>query len=110
MLSRTRAGGARHVIELAQAFERAAEFDILHCHVDYLAFPFGRLVRTPALHTLHGRLDLRHLMHWYAQFLEPPLISISDSQRAPLAALASTGWPPCATACPSTGPNPSASP
>ncbi len=78
---------APHVIELAQAFERAAEFDILHCHVDYLAFPFGRLVRTPALHTLHGRLDLRHLMQVFAQFPEAPLISISDSQRAPLAAL-----------------------
>src|SRR5437016_7554548 len=28
---------ALHVIELAQAFERSGDFDILHCHVDYLA-------------------------------------------------------------------------
>ena len=46
-----------HIVELAQVFQRAADFDVIHCHVDYLAFPFGRLVRTPTLHTLHGRLD-----------------------------------------------------
>jgi hypothetical protein len=28
------------------------EFDLLHCHVDYLAFPFARLVRTPTLYQL----------------------------------------------------------
>jgi len=78
---------ALHVIELAQAFERADDFDILHCHVDYLAFPFGRLVHTPAVHTVHGRLDLRHLVHLFAQFPEAPLVSISDSQRRPLASL-----------------------
>ena len=78
---------ALHVIELAQAFERAAEFDILHCHVDYLAFPFARLVRTPAVHTLHGRLDLPHLVPLFARFPEAPLISISASQRRPLASL-----------------------
>jgi glycosyltransferase involved in cell wall biosynthesis len=78
---------ALHTIELAQAFERADEFDVVHCHVDYLAFPYARLVRTPVVHTLHGRLDLRHLLHLFGQFREAPLVSISDSQRAPLRSL-----------------------
>src|SRR5262249_17390806 len=78
---------ALHMIELAQAFERTRDFDILHCHVDYLAFPFARLARTPTVHTLHGRLDLRHLVHLFGQFPEAPLVSISDSQRRPLASL-----------------------
>ena len=78
---------ALHTIELAQAFERAEQFDVIHCHVDYLAFPYARLVQTPVLHTLHGRLDLRHLFHLFAQFPEAPLVSISDAQRAPLRAL-----------------------
>jgi glycosyltransferase involved in cell wall biosynthesis len=78
---------ALHTIELAQAFERAQEFDVVHCHVDYLAFPYARLVRTPVVHTLHGRLDLRHLLHLFAQFAEAPLVSISDSQREPLRSL-----------------------
>jgi glycosyltransferase involved in cell wall biosynthesis len=82
---------ALHTIELAQAFERAASFDVIHCHVDYLAFPYGRLVDTPVVHTLHGRLDLRHLVHLFAQFPEAPLVSISDAQREPLRAL-SLSW------------------
>ena len=31
-----------HVIQLAQVSERADEFDLIHCHVDYLAFPVSR--------------------------------------------------------------------
>jgi glycosyltransferase involved in cell wall biosynthesis len=73
-----------HVIELARVFERADEFDVIHCHVDYLAFPFGRLVRTPTLHTLHGRLDLPHLVPVFREFRDVPLVSISQAQRAPL--------------------------
>src|SRR5262249_28796051 len=76
-----------HVVELAQVFERAGDFDIIHCHVDYLAFPFGRLVRTPTLHTMHGRLDLPYLMPVFRQFGDVPVVSISDAQRAPLRAL-----------------------
>ena len=40
----TRDPVAPHVVELSQVFERAHEFDLIHCHVDYLAFPFTRLV------------------------------------------------------------------
>jgi glycosyltransferase involved in cell wall biosynthesis len=57
---------------------------VIHCHVDYLAFPFGRLVRTPVLHTLHGRLDLPHLTRVFRQFSDVPIVSISHAQRAPL--------------------------
>jgi glycosyltransferase involved in cell wall biosynthesis len=78
---------ALHMLGLVQAFERAAEFDLLHCHVDYLAFPFARLVRTPTVHTLHGRLDLPHLLALYRHFRDLPLVSISHAQRAPLDAL-----------------------
>jgi glycosyltransferase involved in cell wall biosynthesis len=75
---------AAHVLELAQVFERAREFDVIHCHVDYLAFPFARLVSTPTVHTLHGRLDLPHLRPLFAYFDDVPLVSISQAQRAPL--------------------------
>jgi glycosyltransferase involved in cell wall biosynthesis len=76
-----------HVLGLAMAFERAAEFDLIHCHVDYLALPFGRLVRTPTVHTLHGRLDLPHLTPLFRHFRDVPLVSISHAQRAPLGRL-----------------------
>ncbi len=73
-----------HVLQLAQAFERAGDFDVIHCHVDFPAFPFGRLVPTPTLHTLHGRLDLPRLLPLFRHFHDLPLVSISDAQRAPL--------------------------
>ena len=75
---------ALHTLELAQAFVRAHDFDVVHCHVDYLAFPYGRLISTPVVHTLHGRLDLRPLIHVLAELRDVPLVSISDSQRGPL--------------------------
>jgi len=78
---------ALHTLELAQAFSRADDFDVVHCHVDYLAFPYGRLVSTPVVHTLHGRLDLRPLIHVLTELREVPLVSISESQREPLAGL-----------------------
>ncbi|HXG05343.1 MAG TPA: glycosyltransferase family 4 protein [Candidatus Binatia bacterium] len=78
---------ALHTLELAQVFSAAGRFDVIHCHVDYLAFPYGRLVSTPVVHTLHGRLDLRPLAHLLAALPDVPLVSISDSQREPLRTL-----------------------
>jgi len=75
---------APHIVQMAQVFERADEFDLIHCHVDYLAFPFSRLVSTPTVHTLHGRLDVPHLRLVMSHFDTVPLVSISDAQRRPL--------------------------
>jgi glycosyltransferase involved in cell wall biosynthesis len=71
--------------ELDMVLATAHDFDVIHCHVDYLAFPFTRAVTTPVVHTLHGRLDLPHLPQLYRHFNDVPLVSISDAQRAPLA-------------------------
>jgi glycosyltransferase involved in cell wall biosynthesis len=76
--------GAEFIRELGLVFSRAGDFDVIHCHVDYLAFPFHDLTPTPTVHTIHGRLDLPHLVPVYKQFRTVPLVSISDAQRAPL--------------------------
>jgi glycosyltransferase involved in cell wall biosynthesis len=78
---------AWHLIELSTAFDRARDFDLLHCHLDYLPFPFARRSGAPTLHTLHGRLDLPHWAPMMEHFPEARLVSISDSQRRPLAHL-----------------------
>jgi glycosyltransferase involved in cell wall biosynthesis len=78
---------APHIQELGQAIERAESFDIMHSHVDYVAFPTAALSPTPTVHTLHGRLDLPHLRPVFAQFHELAFVSISDAQRAPLEGL-----------------------
>jgi glycosyltransferase involved in cell wall biosynthesis len=73
--------------ELGRVFRNARDFDVIHCHIDYLAYPFASLVSTPTLHTLHGRLDLPYLGPVFREFSEVPLVSISDAQRTPLASL-----------------------
>jgi len=71
-------------MELAEVFDRAGEFDVIHNHVDYFAFPFARQSRAPVVTTTHGRLDLRETQRVYRYFRDASLISISDSQRVPL--------------------------
>jgi hypothetical protein len=43
---------------LGVVYRRAKEFDIIHCHTDYLGLPLARYVDTPTVVTLHGRLGL----------------------------------------------------
>jgi glycosyltransferase involved in cell wall biosynthesis len=75
---------AHHVLMLEQVTRSAAEFDIIHYHVDYLHFPLSRRLKRPQVTTLHGRLDLPDLVPMYREFREMPVVSISDSQRDPL--------------------------
>jgi glycosyltransferase involved in cell wall biosynthesis len=70
---------------LGEVFNRAEEFDVIHFHVDYLHFPLSRQIRVPNVTTLHGRLDLPEHAHIYSQFSDIPVISISNSQRQPVA-------------------------
>ena len=75
---------AHQILMLERVFQRAAEFDIIHFHVDYLHFPLSR--RQPITHvtTLHGRLDIPDLIPLYKEFQDMPVISISNEQRKPL--------------------------
>jgi glycosyltransferase involved in cell wall biosynthesis len=74
-----------HTVMLDQVFERADDFDVVHFHVDYLHYPLVRHCLTPCLTTPHGRLDLPDLVPLHRHFREQPLVSISQSQRKPLA-------------------------
>jgi glycosyltransferase involved in cell wall biosynthesis len=74
-----------HMVLLDQVLERAAEFDVIHFHIDYLHFPTTRQCRTPHITTLHGRLDLPDLPALYQRFDDVPVVSISNAQRRPLA-------------------------
>ncbi|HLZ65727.1 MAG TPA: glycosyltransferase family 4 protein [Aliidongia sp.] len=75
---------APHIILLETLARRAGEFDIIHLHIDYLGYPVLRRVDVPFVTTLHGRLDLPELRRVYEAFPDVPVVSISDSQRAPL--------------------------
>ena len=75
---------AHHVNMIEQVFARAADFDVLHFHTDYLGFSLARRHTVPYVTTMHGRLDTPELVSLYRTFADAPLISISDSQRDPL--------------------------
>jgi glycosyltransferase involved in cell wall biosynthesis len=72
-----------YMVMLDRVRRRAAEFDVLHFHIDYLHFPLFRELAARTLTTQHGRLDLPDLPVAYQTFAEFPLVSISDDQRAP---------------------------
>ena len=46
---------AHHFVMLERLFQRAAEFDIIHFHIDYLHFPLSRRELITHVTTLHGR-------------------------------------------------------
>jgi glycosyltransferase involved in cell wall biosynthesis len=65
-------------------YRRAAEFDIIHFHVDYLHFGLSRREGLNRVTTLHGRLDIPDLVPLYQEFPDEPVVSISTSQRTPI--------------------------
>jgi glycosyltransferase involved in cell wall biosynthesis len=75
---------ATHLVALERVFRMGSDFDVIHAHVDYLAFPFARRVPIPLLSTLHGRLDLEPLVGLYREYREQWVVSVSDAQRRPL--------------------------
>ena len=65
--------------------QRAHEFDVLHFHVEHLHLPLFRPAARKTVTTLHGRLDGPDLPPLYREFRDMPLVSVSESQRRPLA-------------------------
>jgi glycosyltransferase involved in cell wall biosynthesis len=75
---------AHHYVIMENVFQRAAEFDIIHFHIDYLHSPFSHREAVTHVITLHGWLDIPDLVRLYQEFREMPVISISNGQREPL--------------------------
>ena len=77
-------GSSLHLPMLSEVFGHAERFDVIHCHLDYWSFPFARMVTTPTVTTLHGRLDISELLDVYRYYSEASVVSISNAQREPL--------------------------
>ena len=73
-----------HTLELDQISRQASEFNVIHYHIDFLHFNISRLLHTPQLTTLHGRLDIDDLVPIFKEFNDMPVVSISNEQRKPL--------------------------
>jgi glycosyltransferase involved in cell wall biosynthesis len=75
---------APHMLLVETVAQRASDFDVVHVHIDYIAYSALKRTGVPFLATLHGRLDLPELQPLYDRFRDIPVVSISSSQRQPL--------------------------
>jgi glycosyltransferase involved in cell wall biosynthesis len=69
-------------LHISEAFEHAADFDLIHSHYDFMALSYTRLVQTPVLTTIHG-FSSPAIMPVYQKYRDGYFVSISDSDRAP---------------------------
>jgi glycosyltransferase involved in cell wall biosynthesis len=69
-------------LHIAEVFERAADFDLIHSHCDFMALTYTRLIRTPVLTTIHG-FSSPKIMPVYEKYRDGYFVSVSDSDRAP---------------------------
>jgi hypothetical protein len=75
-----RVGPAYHLPMLSDVYDRADEFDVIHSHLEHLAFPFAHLAAVPTISTMHGRIDLESFKPIYDRYADLPLVSISQAQ------------------------------
>ena len=69
-------------LHISEAFEHAAEFDLIHSHYDFMALSYTGLVKTPVLTTIHG-FSSPKIMPMYEKYRDRYFVSISNSDRAP---------------------------
>ncbi len=74
---------SHHLVMMEEVLRRVDEFDVIHSHVDGIGFVLGRRTRVPCINTLHGRLDMVEHGLIFKEYGESPMVSISNSQRAP---------------------------
>jgi glycosyltransferase involved in cell wall biosynthesis len=76
-------------LNAAAAFERADEFDLIHCHCYQFGLPFTRLVRTPVLHTDHVNVG-SDVAAAYRRYPEVRLVAPSVSHSRQMTGLTPT--------------------
>ena len=68
-------------LHIGAAFERAAEFDLIHNHFDFLPLTYSGLVDTPLVTTIHGFSSPRILPAYRRYNGRVHYVSISDADR-----------------------------
>jgi glycosyltransferase involved in cell wall biosynthesis len=70
-------------LHIAACFERAAEFDLIHNHFDFLPLSYSGLVPTPVVTTIHGFSSERILPVYQKYNGRVHYVSISNADRWP---------------------------
>jgi glycosyltransferase involved in cell wall biosynthesis len=70
-------------LHIAEVFERADDFDLIHNSFDFLPLTYSRLVRTPVLTTIHG-FSSAAIVAVYEKYNDTAAyVAISDADRHP---------------------------
>lgn len=77
-------------LHISQLMERAAEFDLIHNHFDFLPLTYSRLIPVPMVTTIHGFSSDRILPVYKKYDGSTAYVSISESDRSPLLTYAAT--------------------
>ncbi len=77
-------------LHIAEVFERAGEFDLIHNQADFMPLAFSRLVDTPLVTTIHGFSSERILPVFQRYDGHAHYVAISDADRHPSLTYAAT--------------------
>lgn len=77
-------------LHVAQVFERAGEFDLIHNQADFVPLAYSRLVDTPVVTTIHGFSSERILPVYRRYDGHVHYVAISDADRHPALTYAAT--------------------
>jgi len=68
-------------LHIANLFEKASQFDLIHNHYDFLPLSYSRLVKTPVITTIHGFSSPRILPVYKTYNVHVHYVSISNADR-----------------------------
>ncbi|MGB4775570.1 MAG: glycosyltransferase family 4 protein [Daejeonella sp.] len=69
-------------LHISNLMEKAAEFDLIHNHFDFLPLSFSRLIKTPIVTTIHGFSSEKIIPAYKKYNSTSDYVSISNSDRS----------------------------
>ncbi|GAB2697176.1 hypothetical protein GCM10011495_36890 [Hymenobacter frigidus] len=87
---RTQDAKVLECLHISHLMERAAEFDLIHNHFDFLPLSYSRLIPTPMVTTIHGFSSARILPVYQKYAATSAYVSISNADRQPSLPYAAT--------------------
>jgi len=70
-------------LHIAEVFEHADEFDLIHNHLDFLPLAWSKLTTTPVVTTIHGFFSARMLPVYRKYDKGSYYVSVSNADRSP---------------------------
>ncbi len=70
-------------LHISEVFERAADFDVIHNHYDFLSLTYSALVKTPVVTTIHGFSSPSIIPVYKKYNARSHYVAISEADKSP---------------------------